>query len=71
MEVKEKTIKIFFATAYNRYGENKNWTQERVRQFFAEEELLIGKEFWNFICKSEDGYSLILETYKENASLIT
>lgn len=63
-------IKMFFATAYNRYGEGKPWKQERVRQFFAEDELLIGKDFWDFVCKSEDGYDIVLEAYKEKAGLI-
>lgn len=63
-------IKIFFATAYNRYGENKPWTQQRVRQFFADEELLIGKDFWNFVCRSKDGYNIVLEAYRESAPLI-
>jgi hypothetical protein len=63
-------IKIFFATAYNRYGENKPWKQERVRQFFADEELLIGKDFWNFVCRSDNGYQIVLEAYRENAFLI-
>ena len=65
-----KKIKIYFATAYNRYGEGKPWRQERVRQFFAEDELLIGKDFWNFVCKSIDGYNLVLSAYKEKAGLI-
>lgn len=60
-------IKICFATAYNRYGEGKPWTQGRVRQFFAEEELLISSGFWNFICKSERGYEIVLDEYKKNA----
>jgi len=64
------TIKIFFATAYNRFGEGKEWKQERVRQFFAEEELLIGKDFWNFICKSDVGYNIVLDEYRKNAHLI-
>jgi len=63
-------IKIFFATAYNRYGENKPWKQERVRQFFADEELLIGKDFWNFVCRSDEGYKIVLEAYRESAPLI-
>lgn len=63
-------IKIYFATAYNRYGENKKWKQERVKQFFGEDELLIGKEFWNFICKSENGYDYVLESYRESAHYI-
>ena len=63
-------IKIFFATAYNRYGENKPWRQERVRQFFADEELLIGKDFWNFVCRSDEGYKIVLEAYRESAPII-
>lgn len=26
-------IKIYFGTAYNKYGENTEWKQERVKQF--------------------------------------
>ena len=63
-------IKCFFATAYNRFGENKEWKQERVRQFFAEEELMIGKEFWNFVCQSEYGYEVVLGEYEKNAHFI-
>jgi hypothetical protein len=63
-------IKIFFATAYNRYGENEPWKQERVKQFFSNEELLIGKDFWNFICRSDKGYNIVLEAYRENAPRI-
>ncbi len=68
---KNAKIKSYFATAYNRFGEDKEWKQGRVLQFFSKDELLIGKDFWNFVCKSSDGYNLILETYRENAHLIT
>jgi Type II restriction endonuclease, TdeIII len=61
---------VFFATAYNRFGEDKEWKQERVRQFFADEELLIGRDFWNFVCKSPMGYDLVLGAYRDNAGLI-
>lgn len=67
---KDIAITIHFATAYNRFGENKPWRQERVRQFFADDELLIGREFWNFVCKSESGYETVLSAYRENAYLI-
>jgi hypothetical protein len=67
---RKTNIKIFFATAYNRYGENKPWRQERVRQFFADEELLIGKDFWNFVCRSNQGYKIVLEAYRESAPII-
>lgn len=67
---KDTKIQLCFATAYNRYGEGKSWRQERVRQFFADDELLIGKDFWDFVCKSEDGYDIVLSAYKERAGLI-
>jgi len=63
-------IKIFFATAYNRFGEGKEWKQERVRQFFADDELLIGKNFWNFICCTDEGYNVILDEYKKSSHFI-
>lgn len=63
-------INLYFATAYNRFGEGKPWKQERVKQFFPEEELLIGKDFWNFICKMDNGYEIVLSAYKEKAHLI-
>ena len=57
-------IQMFFATAYNRFGEGKPWKQERVRQFFSDDELLIGKDFWDFVCKSDEGYKIVLDAYK-------
>ena len=65
-----ENIRICFATAYNRYGEGNPWKQGRVLQFFSQEELLISKDFWNMVCKSEDGYEIIIDEYKKNASLI-
>ena len=64
-------INIKFATAYNRFGEDAQWKQERVRQFFSDDELLIGKDFWNFVCKSDEGYEIVLEAYNENSHLIS
>lgn len=63
-------ISIHFATAYNRFGEEKPWRQERVLQFFAEAELLIGRDFWNFICHSPRGYEIVIDEYRTNAHLI-
>jgi len=69
--LKEKTdIKIYFATAYNRYGEGREWIQQRVRQFFADEELLIGQDFWNFISKSQEGYKIVIDEYRKNAPIV-
>lgn len=64
--LRDQKIQLYFATAYNRYGEDKPWRQERVRQFFADDELLIGKDFWNFICKLDNGYDIVLSAYKES-----
>lgn len=66
----EQNVKILFATAYNRYGEGKPWTQGRVRQFFCEEELCISRDFWNLVCKSENGYDIVIDEYKKNAHYI-
>ena len=63
-------IFVHFATGYNRYGENMPWRQERVRQFFADDELMIGKDFWNFVSKSENGYRIVLDEYNNNSFLI-
>lgn len=62
-----RKVKIFFATAYNRYGEGREWKQERVLQYFAREELLIGKDYWNFICKSDKGFELVIDQYNKSA----
>lgn len=63
-------IKIFFGTAYNKFGEGKAWKQERVRQFFAEEELLIGKDYWNFVCNDNMGFDIVFEQYKDSFSKV-
>lgn len=66
----EEHVRLLFATAYNRYGENRPWVQGRVRQFFADEELCIGRDFWNLICKSGHGYDIVLDEYRRNAHVI-
>jgi len=66
----EEKVKILFATAYNRYGEGKPWTQGRVLQFFSKEELCISKDFWNLVCKSPDGYDIVIDEYRKNAHYI-
>lgn len=63
-------IRCFFATAYNRFGENKPWKQTRVLQFFSEDELLIGKDFWNFICCSDQGYNIVIDEYRQSVNFI-
>ena len=63
-------IKLFFGTAYNKYGENAEWKQERVKQFFAEDELLIGKDYWNFVCDDPEGFNIVFEQYKKSSEYI-
>lgn len=63
-------IKVYFGTAYNKYGEGNAWKQERVKQFFAEDELLIGKDYWNFVCNDADGFNIVFEQYKISAQKI-
>lgn len=60
-------IKILFCTAYNKDGEGKYWKQERVRQFFADSEIKVGKDFWNFIADSPDGYKTVKGSYLKHA----
>lgn len=67
---KTAKIKIFFGTAYNKFGEGKPWKQERVKQFFAEDELLIGKDYWNFVCDDNEGFDIVFQQYKESAEKI-
>jgi len=59
----DELVKIRFATAYNRYGEGRSWRQERVRQFFADDELLISKDFWALVTKRPDGGAVVQEAY--------
>lgn len=66
-------ISIFFATAYNKDSldsGSENWKQGSVINFFATDELLIGKDFWNFICDDKNGWKTITSAYKENSHFI-
>ena len=66
----ESTIRILFATAYNRFGEGRPWKQSQVRQYFAPEELCISRDFWNLICKTDNGYEIVIDEYKRCAHFI-
>ena len=66
-EHRDYKIKLFFATAYNKFGEGNQWRQERVLQYFAGEELLIGRDYWNFICADANGFNIVLDQYKKSA----
>ncbi|OGH35819.1 MAG: hypothetical protein A3B38_00335 [Candidatus Levybacteria bacterium RIFCSPLOWO2_01_FULL_36_13] len=64
------TVKIFFCTAYNKYGEDAKWTQERVRQFFCDSEIKVGRDFWNFFCNSPEGYEAVKSSYLKHAHFL-
>ena len=63
-------IKLHFATAYNKFGEEQRWTNPNVETFFSRDELLIGKDFWNFICKDEEGFKTVISSYEKNIHII-
>ncbi|ACZ00878.1 TdeIII family type II restriction endonuclease [Streptobacillus moniliformis] len=66
----DEDIKIFLATAYNIYGEGNYWKQDRVRQFFSDDELMIGRKYWNFVCKDEKGFEIFFNQYKKSCNYI-
>ena len=42
--------------------------KDKAMEAFAEDELLIGCDYWNFICQDNDGFNIIMEAYR-NASV--
>lgn len=64
------TVKIYFGTAYNKFGEINNHKQKCIKQFFADDELLIGRDYWNFVCDEPDGFDTVFEQYKISAEKI-
>lgn len=64
---KKAKIRIYFATAYNKDGEGNIWKQPNVRNCFADDELLIGKDYWNFVCNDTDGYAVVADQYAKSA----
>lgn len=70
LEGSNEKIKLLFATAYNKFGEGNEWKQSQVRQYFDEKELIIGKDYWNFVCDDENGFYIIFEQYKKSANYI-
>ena len=66
----EQKILIYFATAYNKFGENNSWHQANVERFFSKDELLIGKNYWNFVCNDEHGFDIVFNKYKVSSQHI-
>lgn len=70
LENTDETVKVLFATAYNKFGEGSEWKQSQVRQYFDEKELLIGKDYWNFVCNDKNGFDIVFQQYKKSAEYI-
>lgn len=66
----DHTINIKFATAYNKFGEGRVWHQVNIERMFSEEELLIGKDYWNFVCNDDNGFEIIFDQYKKSSHYI-
>ena len=66
----DQKILIYFATAYNKFGENNSWHQANVERFFSKDELLIGKDYWNFVCNDENGFDIVFDQYKISSQYI-
>lgn len=67
---RDEVVKIKFATAYNKDWEWNYWNQSSVRNCFADEELLIGKDYWNFICNDGSWFDVVISEYRKSAQNI-
>lgn len=63
-------VKILFCTAYNKYGEGQDWKQGRVRRFFSDSEIKIGRDFWDFFCNSPKGYEVVKASYLKHSHFL-
>ena len=52
------------------FGEGNEWKQSQVRQYFDTEELLIGKDYWNFVCDDLKGFDVVFEQYQKSSKYI-
>lgn len=66
----EQKILIYFATAYNKFGENNSWHQANAERFFSKDELLVGKDYCNFVCNDENGFNIVFDQYKTSSQYI-
>ena len=69
-EGRDEEVQIHLAAAYNSKGEGNEWKSERVLRYFSRDEMLIGSEYWNLVCRDSDAYSVVLEAYQESSELI-
>lgn len=70
---KDLNIDTYFATMYNKDAISKGvegWKATSVKKNFLKEELLIGKDLWNFICEDEFAYEKIMEIFFSYSSVV-
>lgn len=65
-----ESTRIFFATAYNKDGDDSEWAQGSVQRMFADDELLIGRDYWNLVCNASNGYDVIMENFAGDVGVI-
>ena len=58
-KITKQRSRFFYATAYQNI-------EDYSRLNFSQEELLIGKKFWKFICDDSKSYDYILEMFAKN-----
>ncbi len=39
-------------------------------QYFSEEELFIGYNYWNFVCNDDEGFNIVFKQYKISCQYI-
>ena len=44
--------------------------QENVQRFFSKFELLICKDYWNFVCNDEHRFEIVFDPYKISSQYI-
>ncbi|MDX9750572.1 MAG: TdeIII family type II restriction endonuclease [Flavobacteriales bacterium] len=59
---KKARITVHFATAYHP-EKNEQKIPASILQFYSKDELLIGEEFWNFVCKRPNGHEIVADEY--------
>lgn len=63
-ENKNIPIKLYMCVGYNKDGEGNYWKQANVRNNFADNELIIGRDYWNFVCDDPDGFNVVINQYR-------
>jgi len=60
-------IKELFSKTYKCSAKVEKRPKSQVLQFFLNEEPHSYKNFWNFVCKSERGYEIVMDEINKNA----